>query len=30
MAAWTIVSALAKFDNDAKKRVLAKAAEAWT
>ena len=30
MAAWNVVAALAKFDNAAKKRILAKAAEAWT
>jgi hypothetical protein len=29
-AAWSVVSSLSKFDNDAKKRILAKAAEAWT
>ena len=28
--AFAIVTSLAKFDNDAKKRILAKAAEAWT
>jgi len=30
MAAFRVVTALAKFYNDAKKRILAKAAEAWT
>jgi hypothetical protein len=30
MAAFDVVTSLAKFDNDAKKRILIKAAEAWT
>jgi hypothetical protein len=29
-AAFTLVTSLSKFENDAKKRILAKAAEAWT
>ena len=29
-AAWNVVASLSKFDNDSKKRILAKASELWT